>query len=55
MHGEEREVQLQVGRPQWSSSASVVFRQLLKGFLLTSSARRVVARFSRIQPLLRRF
>ena len=52
VHEEEREVRLQVGCPQSSSSASVVFRQLLKGFPLTGCARRVVLHFACIQHVL---
>ena len=51
---EEREVRLREGCLLSSTSASVVFRQLLEFFLLTSRARRVVARFARVQ-LFRQF
>ena len=48
---EEQEGQLQEGCPMSSTLVSVVFQQLLEGFLVISCARLFVIRFARAQLL----
>ena len=48
---EEQEGQLPEGCPMSLASVSVVFRQVLEGFLLASCARRFVVRLARTQLL----